>query len=619
MQILKLLEPFDLSDLGPAHPDYLHLAIEACKVVWQDRFETVGDPASMPIPQEELLSENHILMLREKLRRALEGLQGLHVARPGSSGAGAPNTAHLLAVDGEGNLASMTLTHAMAFGSLAVVPGTGIVLNGGMCAYDPHPGPPNSVGPWKRPAQRMSPMVASRAGMPALAIGSPYVKALVPSAHQEDNFGHIYSNGVLQLQNAINFGWIGQRTVHSYLGLSFGVDLRAGPTPRPQTAQLVDPYTLYWRLPLISALDDLSDAPIYRHFLSHPTFDDYWKSYSMKNKYAEVDVPALFIAGWYDNLIHEVLKCFVGWKSQARTAAVRAQTRILIGPWHHRGFGSAAPNGDLDFGPAAAVDLGAVHLRWYDRRLKGIDNGIDQEAAIRLFVMGANVWRDEHEWPLARTQFTPYYLHSRGRANSLFGDGELSTTPPTDEPADSFTYDPANPVPTLGGPNFVLPETIGARDRRPVERRDDVLVYTTAPLAEDVEVTGPIDLNLYAASSVPDTDFTATLVDVHPDGRAIILCDGIVRARARESLEEPTSIDPGKVYAYRIPLWETSNVFKAGHRIRVEISSSNFPRFCRNLNTGEDFATGTRMAIAHQTVLHDARSPSHVVLPVIPA
>ncbi len=445
---------------------------------------------------------------------------------------------------------------------------------------------------------------------------SPHVKALVPTANQEDNFGHIYCDGVLQLQNAVNFAWIGSRTVQTYYALAFGSGVWAGAQMPGEGLQLVDPDALYRWLPLVSALDDVADRPVYRMFLSHPTFDAYWKSYSMKGKYQDVDVPALFITGWYDNLVHEQFKCFAGWTRQARSPATRARTKIVIGPWSHSTLGSAERFGDIGFGPDAAADLLDVHLRWFDRRLRGVENGVDDAPPIRLFVMGANVWRDEHEWPLKRTVYTKYYLHSRGRANSLSGDGWFSQAPPEAEPADTYTYDPEDPIPTVGGQSMMRGNT-GPRDRRSVEQRDDVLVYSSDPLPHDVEVTGPVALVLYAASDAVDTDFTATLVDVHPDGPAINICEGIVRARFRESVETETLIEPGRPYSYRISLWETSNVFKRGHRIRVEISSSNFPRFNRNLNTGEDLATGSRWRRARQTIFHNADQPSHLLLPVV--
>jgi uncharacterized protein len=444
---------------------------------------------------------------------------------------------------------------------------------------------------------------------------SPYVKGLVPTANQEDNFGHIYCDGALQLQNAVNFAWIGSRSVQTYYGVAFGVDLRSNTTG--QRLQLVDPDALYQRLPLISALDGVADRPVYRLFLSHPTFDDYWKSYSMKYKYKEVDVPALFITGWYDNLVHEQFKCFAGWKHQARSPETRSKTKILVGPWAHTTLGSSDRFGDISFGPASAIDIPGVHIRWFDRRLKSINNGVDDEGSVRIFVMGANAWREEKEWPLARTVFTNYYFHGRGQANSLFGDGELSTSQPGDEPPDTYSYDPENPVSTLGGQSLMTGNT-GPRDRRPVERRDDVLVFTTARLSKDTEVTGPVEIVLYAASSAVDTDFTGTLVDVHPGGQAINICEGIVRARFRDSTETPALIEPDRTYAYRISLWETSNVFKKEHKIRVEISSSNFPRFNRNLNTGEDLATGEKLETARQTIFHNTRCPSHIILPVIP-
>lgn len=428
---------------------------------------------------------------------------------------------------------------------------------------------------------------------------SPYVKALVPIANQEDNYGHLRCDGVLQLQNAMNFIWLGDRTNQN--------------APR----DAINWEWVYRRLPLISALDDIGDRPFYREIIRHPCFDEFWKSYSMKGKYSQVEAPAYFITGWYDNLLHEGFKCFAGWKSQARTPQARAQSRLLVGPWTHSQIGSAAPFGDVDFGPQAAVDIPGEHLRWYDQRLRGIDTGIDAEGPVRLFVMGANAWRSEREWPLARTRYTRFYLHSRGRANSLFGDDGLSPETPQDEPVDSFTYDPEDPVPTLGGQSMFIDNT-GPRDRRPLERRDDVLVYSTLPLAEDLEITGPVELVLYAASSAPDTDFTATLVDVHPGGRAIHLCEGIVRTCFRQSYTAPSSIEPNRVYEYRISLWETSNLFRAGHCIRLEISSSNFPRFDRNLNTGHTPGLDTQIQVARQTIHHEARHPSHLVLPVIP-
>ncbi|MBX3071047.1 MAG: CocE/NonD family hydrolase [Thermomicrobiales bacterium] len=428
---------------------------------------------------------------------------------------------------------------------------------------------------------------------------SPYVKGLVPCANQEDNFGHFYVDGVFQLQNAVNLGWIGRRS------------------NRNTSWPYVDRRSLYERLPLSSALDGVTDMPTYQLFLQHPTFDDYWKSYSLKERYEEIDVPAMFLTGWYDNLVHEQFKCFTGWSQRAKSDNARRKTKIVCGPWPHKPMGSTREFHDVDFGPDAEWDIPKLHMRWYDQQLKGIDNGIDDEPALHLFVMGENVWRFESEWPLARTEWTSYYLHSDGNANSRLGDGLLLTTPPASETPDSYVYDPANPVPTLGGQSMFL-ENCGPLDRSELEQRDDILVYSTPPLERDTEVTGPIKLMLYASTDCVDTDFSGTLIDVHPDGKAINLCEGIARARYRESLESPTLIEPGQTYQYTIDLWETSNLFKAGHQIRVEISSSNFPRFARNLNTGGDIASETEMRVANQTIFHDAARPSHLILPVIP-
>ena len=285
--------------------------------------------------------------------------------------------------------------------------------------------------------------------------------------------------------------------------------------------------------------------------------------------------------------------------------------------------------GDLDFGPESLKVIVEEQLRWFDHWLKGIDNGAMDDPPIRLFVMGINEWRGESEWPLARTQFTPYYFDSDGSANSAFGDGRLTVTPPGGEPSDQFVYNPERPVPSIGGNLSTAswawtesgenPIVAGPVDQRMIEHRHDVLVYTGEQREEDLEVTGPLEVVLYASSSAPDTDFTARLVDVHPDGLAVVLAEGILRGRFRRGFDQEVWLEPGEVDEFRIQLYPTSNVFLKGHRIRVDISSSNFPRFSRNLNTGEDVGTGTRLQVAHQTVMHNEQFPSHILLPVIPA
>jgi uncharacterized protein len=363
-------------------------------------------------------------------------------------------------------------------------------------------------------------------------------------------------------------------------------------------------------------------APYYYDWLQHPTADAYWQQWCIEAQHHKVAVPALNVGGWYDIFLGGTIRNYLGMRRNGQTAEAQQYQRLVIGPWKH-GLPLSSVSGDMAFGlmaEALAIDFEGVQLRWYDHWLKGIDNGVRQDAPVRLFVMGANVWREEQEWPLARTQYTRYYLHSRGKANSLHGDGVLSPETPGMEPPDHFLYDPRHPVPTRGGGLCcwagALPQ--GAYDQTPVESREDVLVYTTPLLTEDVEVTGPVLVTLYAASSAVDTDFTAKLVDVHPSGFAQNLTDGIIRARYRQSTARPEPIEPGKVYAYTIDLWATSNVFKAGHRIHLEISSSNFPRFDRNPNTGGALATETELLPAVQTIHHDGTYPSHVTLPIIP-
>jgi putative CocE/NonD family hydrolase len=363
-------------------------------------------------------------------------------------------------------------------------------------------------------------------------------------------------------------------------------------------------------------------APYYFEWLAHPTYDEYWQRLDVAARHDQLTTPALNIGGWYDIFLGGTIANYVGMRAKAATDEARRGQKLVIGPWAHAPF--VNPVGEVDFGArssAVAVDLDGMHLRFYDRYLKGIQNGVDDEPPVKIFVMGENAWRNENEWPLARAQATPYYLHSGGKANSRRGDGMLSPEKPGSESRDHYFYNPNDPVPTRGGGlccyGAVLP--VGPYDQRSIEDRSDVLVYSTPPLARDVEVTGPILVTLYAASSAVDTDFTAKLVDVNPDGYARNLTDGIIRASFRAGTQQPPSpIEPDRVYEYTIDLSATSNLFKAGHQIRLEISSSNFPRFDRNPNTGRPFGKDAELRPALQTVLHDNERPSRVVLPIVP-
>ncbi|HTZ31758.1 MAG TPA: CocE/NonD family hydrolase [Methylomirabilota bacterium] len=360
-------------------------------------------------------------------------------------------------------------------------------------------------------------------------------------------------------------------------------------------------------------------APYYLDWLAHPSYDAFWKRISIEDHFGDIRVPALHTGAWYDIFLGGSLRNYLGIKAKGGSEEARNGQRLLVIIGGHAGGGRKI--GEVDYGPEAEKnEENDVTLAWYDFLFKGVQNSFAAGKPVKIFVMGVNQWREEDEWPPARARATKFYLHSDGAANSVKGTGSLSTTAPAKESADKYTYDPTNPAPTIGGPlccdgDHLAP---GPRDQRKVEERRDVLVYSTAPLEHDLEVTGPVRLDFFASSSAVDTDFTAKLVDVYSDGTAINLCEGILRARYRDSRESPTLLTPGQVYPLTIDLWATSNVFKAGHRIRLEVSSSNFPRFDRNLNTGEPAATSERMATATNIILHDSEHPSALLLPLIP-
>ncbi|HST09032.1 MAG TPA: CocE/NonD family hydrolase, partial [Terriglobales bacterium] len=361
-------------------------------------------------------------------------------------------------------------------------------------------------------------------------------------------------------------------------------------------------------------------APYYLDWLAHPDYDEYWKQWSIEEHFSNIAVPMLQVGGWYDIFNCGTLNNYMGVKAHGATEAARAQQHLLIEIGGHAGFGRRI--GDVDFGPHATENgYTDVVLDWYDFLFKSIKNEFATDKSVKVFMMGVNEYRQEDDWPPPQAQRTKYFLHSGGKANSLRGDGTLSTTAQKSESADSYVYNPANPVPTIGGPLCCDGEHMepGPRDQRPVENRDDVLVYSTGPLATDLEVAGPVIADLYVKSSAVDTDFTAKLVDVAPDGFAQDLTEGILRMRYAASREHTTLINPGQVYRVTLDLWATANVFLRGHSLRLEISSSNFPRFDRNLNTGEDIKFARNSVSATNAILHDAQHPSALVLPVMPA
>ncbi|MDH4145952.1 MAG: CocE/NonD family hydrolase [Acidimicrobiia bacterium] len=361
-------------------------------------------------------------------------------------------------------------------------------------------------------------------------------------------------------------------------------------------------------------------APYFAEHVAHADDGPYWYRANVNRHAASVTVPMLHVTSWYDIFAEGGPNAYRSVKDHSRFPAARNGQRLIIGPWGHLlpySVPSTRGAGDIDFGPEAMIDLNQTLLRWFDHWLYDAANGIMDEPPVTVFTLGENRWQHLDDWPPPNMRAVRWYLHSAGDANSLGGGGTLSMVPPgADEPDDSFDYDPADPVPTLGGNNLII--DMGVQDQRPVEERRDVLVFTSEPLPRPLEITGPIRVELWATSSAVDTDFTAKLVDVRPDGYAMNLQDGMIRARYRDSASEPVAMEPGRPYRFEIDLWNTSNVFLPGHRIRVEISSSNFPRFDRNLNTGEAFGEGSTGVVAHQTVFHRADRPSCVVLPVIP-
>ena len=436
----------------------------------------------------------------------------------------------------------------------------------------------------------------------AAAMGSRYLKAIVPRVIGNNLYeSPHYQGGAFQLNWSATW--------------SFRM---AG-----RTWQDIDIYN--WEQ--VFAALPLKDLPkqggkeifYWDEWVDHPDYDDYWKALANEERYGDIQVPVLQIGGWYDFFAAGTFHNFVGMRERGGSDLARNNQRAVVGPWVHRAS-TFTHAGEVDFGKASVLDLEEMELRWFDRWLKGVSNGAEEDAPLNIFVMGVNRWRDENEWPLARTRFTPYYLHSGGGANSLLGDGALSTEPPGDEPSDGYAYNPDFPTPTKGGCNCCNPEIVdwGAFDQRPVEFRNDVLVYTSALLEEDLEVTGPVVAKIYASTDAKDTDFTAKLVDVHPNGYAVNLCDGIIRGRYRESTSTQRLLEQGTVYEFTIDLWPTSNVFLKGHRIRVDVASANFPRFDRNPNTGNRFGEDAETQVAHQTVLHDGSHASHILLPVIP-
>ncbi len=481
----------------------------------------------------------------------------------------------------------------------------------------------------------------------ALAIaGAPYVKAMIPRNAMSD-FGlyGVRHHGAFELRW---LNWVLTMGNASGTPNALPAALRAATDPAAARAlvEMGEHVQDYARsLPLRAGTTPLKFAPDYEAWLieamDHGAYDGFWKDHgaSVVDHLAEYqDIPVYHVTGWYDSWGTPVANL----NYVELTRAKRSLQRLIVGPWIHSSE-HLSYAGEAQFTADAALDLGAFQLRWFDHWLKGFDNGVEREPPVRLYVMGGGDahktpegrlfvgghWRDEHEWPLARTVYTPYYLHA---------GGELSPQKPAQEPSTTYLFDPRNPVPSLGGNVSSQGKLMfqGAADQRgrsdfwltsdtkPLSTRNDIVVFQTGALAADTEVTGRLVVKLWGSSNARDTDFTVKLIDVYPPnqdypaGVDLNVADGIVRARFRHNLDHEEFLEPGKPYEFEIEMYPTSLVFQRGHRIRLDVSSSNFPRFDVNPNTGEPLNSNRRVQMAENTIYTDAGHPSHIVLPIIP-
>jgi putative CocE/NonD family hydrolase len=443
--------------------------------------------------------------------------------------------------------------------------------------------------PWSNGKVGMfgSSYLATTQWMAALT-GNPALVAIAPAMSPGNYYRDIaYPGGAFSLLSRARWGigLAGSRT-----NMSFPVDWIGG----------ID------HLPLETLAESVGfRVQHFQDWLAHPSDDDYWKPINLEARASEMSVPALNFGGWYDVFLRSTIGSYKTMTEQAASSRARDGQRMIIGPWPH-GWNQSTSTGDIEFGEDAIIEVESLLLEWFDYWMK--DGPEPEGAPIRLFIMGENVWREEQEWPLARTDYRPLYLHA---------DGSLSEAAPSGAGALSYEYDPADPVPTLGG-NIMEPTLRGPYDQAPLDDREDVLRFVTEPFTEATEITGPVSAEIYASTDARDTDFMAKLIVVKPDGRAFNLVDGVIRARYREGFEEEKLIEPGRTYPYTLDLWATSYLLSPGDRLRLDVTSSNYPRLARNLNTGATFAKTSEMKIARQTIHMSETEPSRVILPVIP-
>jgi len=456
--------------------------------------------------------------------------------------------------------------------------------------------------------------------------GSPYLSTIIPYCSPDDHHDNIYPNGAFQLTNSMH--------ILAVLGGSHTNNFNL-------ETEWFDWDRAVHHLP-VKDIDHVllgKNTDLWKDFMEHPDNDNYWR-FSVgerqktgelgAGKYSRIKVPTLNITGWYDQVSQATINGYLG-MTQYGPEELRKKHHLIVGPWEHATGNRVV--GDLDFGVhASAEDLPSdlqwglyfqkpIELRWYDYWLKGIDNGILDEPPVNIFVMGENKWRGETDWPVSRAVPTKYYLASGGHANSRYGDGNLKMEATAGKSTDTFVYDPADPVPTYGciekWQGYGIPNSDGPRDQRLLQGRNDILVFTGEPVEKDTEITGRILCKLFASSTATDTDFTAKLIDVYPNGYAQILREGILRARYRNSFKKQELIEAGKVYEYTIDLWSLSHVVLQGHRIQVEISSSNFPKYDRNPNSGGKFGDDVQLHKATQTIYHGGEYASHIIVPIV--
>lgn len=394
---------------------------------------------------------------------------------------------------------------------------------------------------------------------------------------------------------------------------------------RNTPVNIYDVESILWHLP-VKDIDKKfgRNSKIWQDWVEHEQLDDYWRDTFYQDKLEKVDVPALHISGWFDD---DLIGTYINYTTVANSPSYDKNKnfqKLILGPWPHN-VDTTAKLGDVDFGPGSLIDLRNTELRFFDRFLKGLPNGVDNEPPVDIFMMGTNKWSKEPQWPPKDVTYKKYYLGSKGKANTLSGDGFLSEEIQEDlGNVDTYEYDPINPVPCISG----VEDPTGNRlagyadvaeaptDQRPIEERNDVLVYKTGPLAKDTEVVGPVKLRLFVSSSSKDTDFWAQLTDIYPDGRSIHITENIIRCKYREGLDKPKLMEPGKVEPCDINLWITGNVFLKGHRIGLDISSSSFPKYARNLNTGGSNLKGSEYEVAKQKIHHGGEYLSHLSLPL---